>query len=356
MTKRKVAEYLVLSIFFFLNSIIYSEKVLYQKEVQIAPRKIITNEVSEEKKIEEKKKISQKKIMRQMEARIHDPKKVGKIYKDEKGRLFSNSYTQFNLETNFKKYKESITYYSINGIENKKYTEPIAIQEEGEKRIAYFSEDNLGNKEETKDFFVIIDNTPPKISVFAIDPPTNHNGILYIKPGQKFKISAIDSISGLKNIYVDEGEGFQIVQGEEYELKSEGSFSLSFISEDNLENKSEKVVFQVVSDSKNPKLVYNIQPLVEKEGYPFCTPKSIVTLEGKDNESGLKKIQYRKNGEEKWTVYQKPISIIEKEEFKLEAMSIDLAGNSSDILSIECKIDNTPPETEIIIQKSENEK
>ena len=352
----KNIKWIVVSIVPIFTFSLYSEKILFQREVQVAPRKVVTNEVSDEKRLEEKKQAEQKKLKRQISSSLSHENQDGKVYRQKDGFLFANGKASFTLEIAVQKNVPVRIFYSLNSGELQGYSSPFTIPEEGKYHIFYFSKDDLDNQEIKKEFSVTIDNTSPKLSINAIGAPQSQNGVLLTKPGLKFQVIASDNSSGLKGVYANDGSGFAPVKDEIFELQNEGNFPVSFIAEDNLGNRTKPIIINVISDNKKPTLNYQISQLNEVGGKSICSPQSTLTVIGKDNESGLDKILYRKKGVTEWSVYEKPISLMRFNDLNLEIIAYDKGGNSSDILNIECKIDTTPPDSKIILQIPEGAK
>ncbi len=334
----------------FANALV-AERILFQKEVQIAPRKVVTNEVTEEKKQEDKKKAEEKKLRRQLTASLNRVYEGGKIYTDRDGKFYSNGKTAFSLEIENTKQVSQTIFYSLNHSEFRNYSDPFTIEDEGYHKILYFAKDELENLETKKEFSVTIDNTPPKLSVNPEGNILIENGLIITKPGFKFKVDSSDSGSGLKGIYADDGTGFSPVKEAYFEVQNTGNLLIRFLAEDNLENRTKPVVFSVNSDGKKPYAFYQISKTYDLNNKTICSPDSFLTLTGRDDESGISKILYRKKGITDWSVYEKPFSFLRFKEIQLEAVSVDKAGNYSDVVSIECNLDLEPPNSQIHIQK-----
>lgn len=95
------------------------------------------------------------------------------------------NYTEYKIDSG--DYEEYSTYFTISG-------------EDGAHTVYYYSTDNAGNIETTKEKTLILDNTAPSVSIIY---PVN--GKIYDSPINQLNYSASDSGSGLSSCWYNNG-------------------------------------------------------------------------------------------------------------------------------------------------------
>lgn len=112
------------------------------------------------------------------------------------------------------------TYYRINGGDWEAYSGPLELNADGIHTVDYYSEDNAGNREESKSVEVKIDGTGPSLQV-SVDKP-----ILAVPNHKMMDITAFltyeDSASGVDSVVLEsitvneENASPDDIQGTEY--------------------------------------------------------------------------------------------------------------------------------------------
>ena len=137
------------------------------------------------------------------------------------------------------------TYYTIDGSEPTTLSSygpnqldnitRFLVEGQGEIHIKYFSVDNLGNTERTKDEILRLDDVPP-VTTYVVVPPNGSNGWYITNPN--ISLIATDSSSGvLRTFYRFNSDPFEeYVEGSQFQLPSEGIHTLQYFSEDNAGN------------------------------------------------------------------------------------------------------------------------
>jgi hypothetical protein len=83
---------------------------------------------------------------------------------------FVNQFTQFSFSVIDNSGLGYDTYYYIDSAPPILYYGPFTILTEGAHTIFYYSIDNLGNIEDTNEFEIVVDNTPPTTDIVISDP------------------------------------------------------------------------------------------------------------------------------------------------------------------------------------------
>ncbi|MEE9340182.1 MAG: PKD domain-containing protein, partial [Thermoplasmata archaeon] len=127
------------------------------------------------------------------------------------------------------------TYYRVDGGSWVAYLSPFTIVAEGPHTIYFNSTDMLGGAEATKNFSLIVDDTPPS-SAITVGTPNYTDVDLWIGPSTPLTITSIDTSCGLSHIeYELDGGGWQTYTAP-ITVPAEGSHVLLYRGIDNLGN------------------------------------------------------------------------------------------------------------------------
>jgi len=99
----------------------------------------------------------------------------------------------------------SASYYSLNGKSFEKYTHPVTLEDDGNYTLAWYSVDQVGNREKEQERKFALDNRAP-VTTFSIDGMMNKN---YVSSKATIVLKSTDELSGVKTIY------YRINQGQE---------------------------------------------------------------------------------------------------------------------------------------------
>ena len=102
-------------------------------------------------------------------------------------------------------------------------------------------------------------------------------------------------------------------------------------------------------DNKPPEV--KIEPereFVNLSGKVFSLQNNLLTLEAKDRESGVNRIEYRLNSSE-FVNYDRPVLLSKSGENILEVKAYDNVGNISEIKQLVVWVDEKPPESTLMM-------
>lgn len=324
---------------------VFSKHIIYQSEVLIGEKKVIIDESKEQDASSRAaaREIQKNKIREMLS--IAGTK--GFSYKNQSGRNFTNGKLIFQFSaTDDLSGKERIEY-SLDNAAYKPYVNPIILDKSGLHTLKYRSIDNVGNKEAATVLEYYVDVTNPEMFTSISGTRYQKGNILYFASDVKITADASDSESGVKGIYADvNGKGHLPFAESELDFTQAGDYIVSLITLDNVLNKSAEKTYWFKVDTDAPEADIKIAPMVKTEDIPLCSSKSRITLTADDKSSGVKIIQFRMKGEEKWSDYLEPVAVpYGTELLQVEYKAIDNVLNESKIKEFTCKIDKKAPKT-----------
>jgi hypothetical protein len=322
---------------------------------KLEPEKITVGRVNgkeDDDELDEKEKFHE-----ELKAILRKSRKTGVIYKDKSGKIFTNGEYRFQLLPEVRPEYFSHIEYRIGAGNFKRYEEPVALEEEGIYKLSYRGVDLLGNLEETRSYNIRVDRTPPEVDVDIVgDEFKGADGNSYFGPGAKLEVRAFDKVSGLNMILVNiNSQGNMPIEKVETTFTKGGEYDIAVRALDNVYNLSKKVKINFFIDNYKPQVFSKITPELKTiSGKKFCKVDSVITLYGKDEQSGLNKIEFSFD-KEKWFDYGNPIVVSrtsplkEENNYFLYFRGVDNTGNVSDPVEFQCILDYLPPKTYIKI-------
>ena len=258
--------------------------------------------------------------------------------------------------------------YKVDESAYQAYVSPITIDEEGQHQISYRSLDIVGNVEFESMVTVIIDNTPPAVSVASNVSFVKTGGDIYV-PGNRnpqLYIRANDFYSGVKAIqyYVRSASEASEEKGAEkfsdylsgISLEAPGEKLIVYRAVDNLGNISESKKIKIITDATPPSIQINfIKKLILHEDKKYSVKNNKLILSADDEASGVASIYVKLSADEGFQPYVEPISMADHGEYNIEAKAIDRVGNESQIISESIIMDAEPPQTTLEFLSDVNE-
>ena len=219
---------------------------------------------------------------------------------------------------------------------------------QGEHKIEYYAEDNVGNQEDPQTYEFYVDRTPPTILQDIIGKKYIANGKEFSSGRSQLKLTALDNKAGVKAIYYSiNNSEYQLYEKPVFLKAVKGKMSVKAYAVDKLNNRS-----QVAEDANADRL-----PYVDLTGpslkYRFTGPVFIATdtiyisastkihLSGFDVESGLNNIQYTVDNKDTIT-YSAPFDIATEGNHSIDYIGTDNVDNTT-TQNLKVMVDTTGP-------------
>ncbi|MBM7679075.1 OmpL47-type beta-barrel domain-containing protein, partial [Gracilibacillus alcaliphilus] len=245
--------------------------------------------------------------------------------------------------------EDATIQYQLNGTEDeawREYKEELVITEEGETTIYARAIDEVGNISDIADVTVKIDRSNPEIT---IDMTQGNDGTAYENDTwthQAVHLSLKVTDQAIKDWTIKvNGEIVADVNNftHAFSITKAGTHSLTVTAADKAGNQAEETRTIRIDQTPPSKPVIQLSA----EGWTNAEVVTATIIAGEDQESGVDQTQYR-IGEGEWAAYDQPLSIDEAGETKIEARTIDQAGNISDIAEVIVKIKRNIPAKPVI--------
>ena len=250
-------------------------------------------------------------------------------------------------------------YYSIDDDNYKIYqNKAIAVKDltEGEHTLKYYSVDNVENEEEPNTYTFFLDKSSPIVASDILGDRFIVSNQMYFSGRTKFKITAVDNKSGVKEVlYSVDGGDFTKYDEPFYLPGKSGLHTILYYAIDNMNNegvgnpgqkydKYDHKSSVIYIDLDGPTLKQQfLGPKFIKGDSVFISNESKILLTGKDSESGTQYLSYSLNKEQKENKYVEPFSVTKSGLNEIDYFGYDNVNNRNENRFV-FNVDNTPPE------------
>jgi hypothetical protein len=243
-------------------------------------------------------------------------------------------------------------FYEFDDYAKSLYAGPIYLHNvsEGEHRIVYYAEDQVGNIEVTKEFNFFLDKTPAIVD-FDIDKDKYENGgNLYTSAKSAVSFKAEDNKAGVDEIYYALGSsGFENYKAPLSTANLEGTQYLKFYGVDKVNNGANQGSFNTygkkvnfIVDDTPPSISHQfIGKKLTLRDTTFVTSETTLSIMSNDKSSGVKSLNFSVNDAGS-TSYETPFSLDKEGVYNLTVSATDNVNNSSD-KNLLIVVDNTGP-------------
>jgi hypothetical protein len=223
------------------------------------------------------------------------------------GKEYSSGRSQLKLTSFDNKAGIKEVFYSLNGSEYKKYTQPVFLSDvTGNFTVKAYAFDNVNNKTESiesgdKTAIPYVDMTGPNVKHGFSGPVFVFNDTVFISRKTKVLLNAVDVESGLERIeYTIDNDSVKIYQNG-FSIEKKGIHNIDVIGYDNVENTSSSH-FVLKVDNIGPEIYFkfSINPTGSKisgnkiiEEFPSHV---VLFLSSTDDVVGFDQMFYSFNG------------------------------------------------------------
>jgi len=238
--------------------------------------------------------------------------------------------------------------YSIDGDPEQTYLQAFKILEaDGPHIIIYSAMDILGNA--MQEFAsVVVDTTPPDVTVDFGSPTVLAGGIRYITTDSLVWLNGTDEgVGGIVIAYSIDGGSVQTYLQAIQILESDGIHTIAYSAIDSLGNTMQQTT-TVVVDTTPPDVTIEFgQPMVMVGSTRYITADTLVWLNGTDAGVGDIEVTYSIDGGSAQK-YLQAIQLLEADgSHTIGYSAIDSLGNAMQQLTVTVVVDTTPPEVTI---------
>lgn len=202
------------------------------------------------------------------------------------------------------------TFFSANGAAFAEYKSEIPFTSENEYLFKFYSADNVGNAEETKEKKVNLDLTAP-VTTHKVEGDKYQD---VLSPRSKIVFESSDAKSGVKQMYyiLDDEEPRHVSSYIKLSQLSQGNHVLKYYSIDNVENKEDAKTYSFFLDRSAPIVIDEvIGNQFISNGKAYSSGRTKFKLTAVDNKAGVKTIHYSIDGDE-YQIYDKPFYLPSK--------------------------------------------
>ena len=188
-------------------------------------------------------------------------------------------------------------HYSSNGAAYSNYASSLQFNTDNANTIHYFSADNVGNAEDTKN---------RKFTVDVSAPTSNHaiSGISYqgniIAPSTRFRLSASDNLSGVSTThysYDSRGKVNYLGSAVGVSYLADGDHVLHYYSIDRVRNEEVHKTFNFYLDKIPPVITVTVEgDQHRKDGRIYVSERTKMNMTATDNKAGVESISYSLDG------------------------------------------------------------
>ncbi|HHH78259.1 MAG TPA: hypothetical protein ENL18_03490 [Thermoplasmatales archaeon] len=235
------------------------------------------------------------------------------------------------------------TKYSIDGGDWKNYEDYEVIADDGYHSIQYYSVDEYGNKEKTKNISLKVDKTAPYTVLEGDGNESYWHRIDFIGI-----LDGQDNMSGLENTYYRVNGGVFSTYIKPFNITLEGINTLEYFSKDNAGNaeqlksvniKIDKTVPDVVSVSPKKSYLYvmgrEIIPLDGFDNFAIIIGGIDININARDSVSGIQRVDFYLDNSLRYTDDAAPYTWNWNETavgpYTIKAMVYDVAGNAASV-------------------------
>lgn len=227
------------------------------------------------------------------------------------------------------------------------YDEPFTFSDDGITPIHYRATDHAGNVEETRTGNVYIDTLAPT-TTHELAGEEGESG--WFTGDVTLALEATDDVSGVNLVEYHLGdENWQLYDtASPLEFTDDGITNVHYRATDEAGNTEDTQTVDVKIDTVAPTSAANLAG--EEGNDPWFISPVDVTLTGKDDTSGVERLEYHL-GDENWQVFDTDagLSLTGNGTMTLHHRAVDVAGHIEDAQSVEVRIDTVAPTAQAVV-------
>lgn len=259
-----------------------------------------------------------------------------------------NSKTPIEITSKDNETKVDYQEFKVNDGDFKKYNGPITLTDEGNNTVTYRAVDVVGNKEAAKVIIIVVDNTPPTVSLTPkIAPYVSGNSQIAV-PENVYQITAVDSPAGVKAIECSIDGGPKQACDQPIKFDKPGPHVIKYSAVDKAGNPTPEYTYTINVDASKPEVaITESMPLLNIDNKIYAKKGTFFNVSASDSDSGISKIMVKVDGAANYIQYVEPITFNTTGAHAIEAYSINNVGVQSDVKKLDVLVDVNPPSTQI---------
>ncbi len=273
-----------------------------------------------------------------------------------------SKYTKFSLSADDNMSGIKATYIQLNNNKPIRYSGALTLNELGTfeeafNTIYYYSEDNVGNTEQRKQFNFKIDLEGPTSSYMWQGKFHITDSRTYIHPSTTLSLSAKDSDMEVREIMysVNSLTDFKPYSSS-INFSGLEQATIRYFATDELANSGEKESLSIIIDKEAPQSRYSISGKTLDNGSEIALGKgSSISITSSDDKSGVSIIKYSINTEN-LSSYTSPITFTSSGKKIIRFKAEDYVGNVEEVHLISVLYDQTPPQIDLSFSKEPTSK
>lgn len=242
------------------------------------------------------------------------------------------------------------TYYTLDDGQERAYDQPIrgSALSEGSHTLVYHSVDRVSNHEEKQEFTFYVDKTPPRVMEEITGNTFTASGKEYFSGRNKLKFISMDNKAGVKEIRYSINQGPYKTYERPITLSESGNLAITTIAVDKVNNqkKTRKLTNRSNAsyvDLTGPSLSHHFEGPVFRHGdSTYLAPATNIHLDGEDQESGFKKMEYATDAKGNTVEYSQPFSLEREKHYTVYYKGYDNLDNRSS-QQFSCTVDGSAP-------------
>jgi hypothetical protein len=264
-----------------------------------------------------------------------------------------SGFTQLSFSADDNMSGVNATFIQLNDQEPVLYTSPVRLGELGTytepfNTITYYSVDNVGNIEKSKQLNFKIDQSGPTSTLTWIGEAFDNGNVVYINQNTRFSLSAEDTEMEIRENWYQFNSGSRTIFENAVSLADYQRVTLRYGALDILGNEGEVLQSTIIVDGTAPTSSHQLRgDTIESVSDVVVGANANIQLFANDDASGISNILYSINSENMLFYDSNPIQFQSSGSKVIRYYALDKVGNIEAVNLINLVYDQTAPEVDL---------